>query len=89
MRSLNETTLPANELKGCIDKHDERFKNFLTNAHKGFAKGVKEHGEGSNEKMDLIKEAQEELRDSACYCYFLFEKLERVKRNLKKENILC
>lgn len=67
-----------------IDEHDINFKKFLLRAHKGFEKGASEHGEGSNRRMKLILEAQKELVDCSCYCFFEFERLERLKLKLRR-----
>lgn len=68
-----------------VSIHDKAFKRFLLLAHKGFEKGAKEHGEGSNKEMNLLKEIKEELRDVACYAFFQFKKIEALERKINAD----
>lgn len=66
-----------------IQKHVEAFQRFMCTVQAGFEKGARTHGEGSNLKMNLICEMQDEIRDLACYAFFQWTKLEELKRKME------
>jgi len=61
------------------------FDDFIQAMMEGLEKGSKEYGYEGFCKNDVIKMAEEELRDLAVYAFLLFRKLKLIRIKFLKE----
>jgi len=60
----------------------KNFRKFTKFMYKGISEGAKKYGDRTYIKLDMVKMAKEEVRDLACYAYFLWTKLNALQSNL-------
>lgn len=70
------------KLDYCSDADFNAFTRFMK---EGLDKGKKEYGEAGFTKNDVIKMAEEELRDLAVYSFLLSQKLKLIRCKFLKE----
>ena len=71
-----------NKIDYCSDSDFNAFTKFMK---EGLDKGKKEYGQEGFTKNDVIKMAEEELRDLAVYAFLLCQKLKLIRIKFLKE----
>ena len=68
--------------KGSDRKNFDEFTKFM---YAGIKKGSKKYGEKTYTKLNMVTMAKEEIRDLACYGYFLWSKLNALEEGILTE----
>jgi len=68
-----------------IKANDKKlFNSFVKYMKAGIKTGSKEYGDYSYLKLDMLEMAEMEVRDLACYAFFVYSKLKQLEKNILK-----